>query len=640
MNQATVLSLAAHSSLHHEITVNISAHWLQHFVVSVDQEVTVEVSPSSPHVLQFNFDNTTTEEDSYELYIESTDNDHKCLYVGINKVGCPWVDSASTVTNSRLWSRMIQTGYFPIKPQDFGSSFLVSLIPLEDSSQCYSEGLNRFEERKTKSVRLKLVKITQDYTSPISWSTISILTACLVFSLIWGLCWQWQQHYNQKTLQKHEELHIVSGHGDGDPGAPEMLCVENTSFSGENTLRRKLCETMEPVNTTRDKSKFVVNRILQDRLTLADMCRIIKEDAYHRRQRSKTYLYLIPLLSLFYLVPSSQMVFAEQQRAKASGNLEMCYLNYGCSRPFGIFDDFNHIISNSGYIIYGVTFVLLVKLKSIFLPPDNRTDSDHLGNRGLPQQHSLFYCMGLCMILQGVFSAIFHTCPSNISLQFDTTIMYVMLILVFIKTYQFRHPDISFNAYTIMYSFVIILFLEAVSLYVASLSGKIIFYSLFSVGYLLNVIHITVDCYFYGAVQTSFPHFIPVITRHVLSSRHLLYPKRFVLSLLFIFLNVCLLIYTLVRSLGHGPKSLSTPILAILSANVGLFLFYYMVRKFIEICESHEGEGTGSRKCMRFLSFVFFLLSLVIGACAMYFYTQKHQSRNRTPPESRYAIAQ
>merc|ERR1711994_394010 len=148
-----------------------------------------------------------------------------------------------------------------------------------------------------------------------------------------------------------------------------------------------------------------------------------------------------------------------------------------------------------------------------------------------------------------------------------------------------------------MYSFVIILFLEAVSLYVASLSGKIIFYSLFSVGYLLNVIHITVDCYFYGAVQTSFPHFIPVITRHVLSSRHLLYPKRFVLSL--------------------------------------LFLFYYMVRKFIEICESHEGEGTGSRKCMRFLSFVFFLLSLVIGACAMYFYTQKHQSRNRTPPESR-----
>ena len=75
----------------------------------------MEISPSSPHVLQFDFDNMTTEEDSYELYIETTDNDHKCLYVGINKVGCPWVDSASAVTNSRLWSRMIKTGYFPIK---------------------------------------------------------------------------------------------------------------------------------------------------------------------------------------------------------------------------------------------------------------------------------------------------------------------------------------------------------------------------------------------------------------------------------------------------------------------------------------------------------------------------------------------
>ena len=35
-------------------------------------------------------------------------------------------------------------------------------------------------------------------------------------------------------------------------------------------------------------------------------------------------------------------------------------------------------------------------------------------------------------------SGIFHTCPSNLSLQFDTTMMYVIMSLVFVKIYQFR----------------------------------------------------------------------------------------------------------------------------------------------------------------------------------------------------------
>ena len=59
-----------------------------------------------------------------------------------------------------------------------------------------------------------------------------------------------------------------------------------------------------------------------------------------------------------------------------------------------------------------------------------------------------------------------------------------------------------------------------------------------------------------------------------------------------------------------------------------------MVQDIKEIWESHEGEGTEWKR-MRYLSFVFFLLALILGGFAMYFYMQKHQSRNQTPPESR-----
>ena len=630
------LTIAAFSSLDHEEEFNVSANWMRNFHIGVDQTVTVEISPSSPHLLQFDIEDDNHEdedEDNYLLHIESVANDQKCLYVGINEVGCPWEDTIATVTNSRLWARMLWKSYFPIRSRDFDHSFLVSLIPLVDSSGCFSNGKVFGGERDSKTVNVTLIKIQRDYSSPISWSTVTIVLCCAFFFVVWGVCWFWQQQNNENILERRREN---NSNEDLDMnGGIELLNFSNTDPGKGDShliLRRDFCKQIE---SDCDKSKHVINRLLRDKLTLHDTCQMIKDDSYYRRQRSKIYLYLIPLLSLFYLVPSVQMVFAEQKRSKLSGNMEMCYLNYGCSRPYGMFDDFNHIISNVGYVIYGVVFVMLVRLKAKFLPEENQTNYDHLGTRGLLQQFSLFYCMGICLILQGIFSAIFHTCPSNISLQFDTTMMYIMLILVFIKIYQFRHPDMSFDAFTVMYTFVIILFLEAISLYIYTINGKIIFYTLFSLAYIATIIHVAVDCYYYGAIFTRFPHNVPAIFSYSFKTKHLLYRKRFLLAFSYVFLNIGLLIFTFIRSLEDGPKGLSTPILVILSANVGMFLSYYMLRKFIEICDSHEGEGMGCRKLMRFLSFIFFSLAVSLGVCAMYFYYHRHQSRNRTPPESR-----
>ena len=79
---------------------------------------------------------------------------------------------------------------------------------------------------------------------------------------------------------------------------------------------------------------------------------------------------------------------------------------------------------------------------------------------GLPQQYSVFYAMGLAMILQGLLSAVFHVCPSNLSLQFDTTMMYLIMTLVFVKLYQFRHPDSTMDAYTCMFTLCLTLIFE------------------------------------------------------------------------------------------------------------------------------------------------------------------------------------
>jgi len=659
------VTVVAFSNIAQEQFINIRAEWNTKFVIIENSTLSVNVTPSSPQVFHFqpSVHYNTDDDESYLLTIETSHNDEKCMYVAINEPGCPWHDDIRTVQNSKLWSRMLHTGYFPISAAQFPNSFTVALVALQNSSDCFSKGVKRAPEQNLKTVTIKIEKTMNSYGMPVFLSMFIILITSLLFFLVWGGCWKAQLKNNEKRIDyrkridkgfrescerqrshQQENGNIVSTDTEGAYERQEtghemsdLMTVAKTKITPENTLRRNLCEMVEEKNGENLKARYAINRLLRDKLTLKDMSVVIRDCAWHRRQRSKVFLYLVPLLSLFYMIPSAQMVYAEQQRAKATGNLEQCFLNYGCSRPWAIFDDFNHIISNSGYIIYGTVFIVLVRLKSAFLPEENRTENDHLGKIGLPQQHSLFYTMGICMVLQGVFSAIFHVCPSNISLQFDTTMMYVMMILVFIKIYQFRHPDISANAYHCMYAFVIALGMEALSLYIFSTLWKILFYSVFCLLYTVAILHVAIDCYYYGAIKTSLFQNLPIFIKHSTQDvLYCLYPKRFVLSFIFIFTNIALMIFTVARSFEEGAKSLSTPILVIFAINVGLFLSYYMIRKIVEIFQTTEGEGTRLRWSMRFFSFIFFLLAVSLGFVAMVFYTRRHQSRNSTPAESRY----
>jgi hypothetical protein len=86
-------------------------------------------------------------------------------------------------------------------------------------------------------------------------------------------------------------------------------------------------------------------------------------------------------------------------------------------------------------------------------------------NHGIPQHFGLFYTMGIGLIMEGILSAAYHTCPSYSNFQFgkkiiiiiispcnipfiyllipDTSFMYVIGVINIIKLYQCRHPDIN-----------------------------------------------------------------------------------------------------------------------------------------------------------------------------------------------------
>ena len=57
---------------------------------------------------------------------------------------------------------------------------------------------------------------------------------------------------------------------------------------------------------------------------------------------------------------------------------------------------------------------------------------------GVPRQYGLYYAMGLSLFMEGVMSACYHICPTNVTFQFDTTFMYLMAVLMFMKLYQVK----------------------------------------------------------------------------------------------------------------------------------------------------------------------------------------------------------
>ena len=71
---------------------------------------------------------------------------------------------------------------------------------------------------------------------------------------------------------------------------------------------------------------------------------------------------------------------------------------------------------------------------------DNRqTVEQNPEELGVMQQLGIFYALGFALLCQGCFSICYHLCPTNLSLQFDTTIMYIICTLGIIKIYQVKN---------------------------------------------------------------------------------------------------------------------------------------------------------------------------------------------------------
>ena len=318
-------------------------------------------------------------------------------------------------------------------------------------------------------------------------------------------------------------------------------------------------------------------------------------------KKSNLYFYTLGTIAIFYGLPVIQLVLTYQQLTNNNGNKDVCYYNFLCAHPLGKLSDFNHVFSNLGYIMLGVLFMICTRRKQTVTKRQHEEANPRLRGPilnstrkivpepqfGIPQHFGMYYAMGLGLIMEGFMSACYHVCPSHINFQFDTAFMYTIAILILLKIYQTRHPDINASAYRACLALACVIFISVIGVKYGS--GNQYFWIFFTALHVLTCMILSLQVYYMGRFRLN----LGIFKRTWITIRNdviaiysgqwyglkPLYPTRMVLLLIMNIVNWGLSIYGAVNEASKKNADFASFLLAILISNVMLYTCFYIVMK-------------------------------------------------------------
>ncbi|XP_066249476.1 SID1 transmembrane family member 2-like [Euwallacea similis] len=565
--------VAISTSSPRNVTISIVLAEEKDFFMDKDTNYTVMVSPSQSRYKFFNFNKNVSD----TVVIEVDSNDDVCLTVSVQDSRCPVMDSNKDIKYEGTYQTVNKKGAITIAKRKFPTGFFLVIVAKSDDYDCSQENsvipILRYNMITENSIVSKVSFMVRDSISIYQYliGCLATLSAVLAFGIVFtGITIAFNKY---GTISKFEVKAI--------------------------TVR----DYIEPI--TEDE----VNEILLSKnLTVNTFAKYPKRI----KQRAFNYLSHTASIALFYSIPVIQLVVTYQRVVNLTGNQDMCYYNFLCAHPALGFSDFNHIISNIGYLIIGLFFIIGVmdRQYKIRITKDN----------GIPVHYGLFYAMGLALTIEGLLSACYHICPSQSNYQFDTSFMYVMAVLIMVKLYQNRHPDINATAYATFSVIGIAIFIAMVGI----LDGSLLIWVIFLVGYFVLIVILSLKIYYLNFAVEGIKQFYHSMQKSGFC-KDTFFPlkkARFVLVILanianFSILGVGVFVYI------NNVTDFGTFLLGLLLANTVLHISFYTIMKIIY----HE------KICIE--SFIFGFLGLGFWITSTIFFLDAATLWTVTPAESR-----
>ena len=479
------------------------------FIKQIDKEYHDLVNYGTPVFYRVNMPEISNDTDYLNIVLNSIDDG--CAEISIHPLECPIKETSEGSQKEDSIKRpyfftMLKKGALVINARDYDTNkgFFIKfeLVPdcrcKSSKSACDVQFLNA-----SKSITWK---ITQQYTDDeiirdaiITIAILLFISIIMIFVLprMSNVSNIYPTYPEENRYGKKQNLDMQMGR-DSDKifVLPRMSNVSNiySTYPEENKHGKKQNLDMQ---VGRDSDKIVEPESMNpsDTVYLNQLCK--KEDEIRKIYlENELHIWMVLILGVCYSIPALQLLLKYQELMQTSGNNDLCYYNFLCSIRTETFLDFNHIFSNVGYIVFGIAFIIIVRLRHIKYKKINKKSI----NLGVPQHFGIYYAMGLSLNFVGLLSSFFHVCPTKENFQFDTTFMYAIAALMISKIFQFRHPDVSADAYKIFFGLSIVVLLVMIGIHLKELTatGFALYWTFFIIVYMTILIKILLVIYTSG----------------------------------------------------------------------------------------------------------------------------------------------
>ena len=407
----------------------------------------------------------------------NSSEENVCGIISLHPLRCPFTDYNEVDLNENEffkngWQTISKFSDFPINADDFtkGKGVFIKFDTLGSGEMCgekYEQNIS--DIKKSYELIVLPLKSNSDIIEEVIVTILIVVLICLVLiGMISPYLYRVRHKNNKVDVEKYSSVDNVDG----------SKLEQNPEEQPQHMkYLNQLCQ-----NEAHTQSE-------------------VKKTYKLLYEQNELYFWLVILIGIFYGVPALQLVFKYQSLLQHTGNNDLCYYNFKCSFPMGKVHDFNHIISNIGYMALGIAFFIIVKYKKYLntqekqddqpeIPSDSHTSTNY-NLKGIPQHYGIFYALGYALFAEGVLSACYHFCPTKENFQFDTTFMYVIAVLCFVKIYQFRHPDMSSNAYKIFTGISIVILFEVIGIF----KGSNVFWIILTILYIVFIMMMSTVLY-------------------------------------------------------------------------------------------------------------------------------------------------
>ncbi|XP_059187059.1 SID1 transmembrane family member 2 isoform X2 [Centropristis striata] len=622
---------------------------VESFTLQTDKKFTFTASPSQPQYFKYIFP------DGVDTVIVKVNSDmtFPCSVMSIQDIQCPVYDLDNNVAFIGMYQTMTKKGAITVQRKDFPSNSFYVVVVVKTEDEACGGPLRFYPLRPDELIDAgNRSKVLDVVVSPAINSEVYVMGMlfCLGIFLSFYLLTLLMACLENKRMKKREVFQIPADMSPAETGKTPASPYEYGSFADNgSTLSSEAItdsatstdnnygymeRSLESVGRSRHESLSSVEEDDYDTLDDIDSDKNIvrtkkylcvsdlsRKDKRILSKKYQIYFWNIATIAVFYALPVVQLVITYQTVVNVTGNQDICFYNFLCAHPLGALSAFNNILSNLGYVLLGLLFLLIVLKRDIVHNRALVRNDLNALECGIPKHFGLYYAMGTALMMEGLLSACYHVCPNYTNFQFDTSFMYMIAGLCMLKLYQKRHPDINASAYTAYACLAGVIFFSVLGVVFGK--GNTVFWIVFSVIHILATLLLSIQLYYMGRWRLDsgiLRRMIYIVyTDSIRQCSGPMYIDRMVLLVMGNIVNWSLAAYGLIEK----PNDFASYLLAIAICNLLLYFAFYIIMKL------RSGER------IQCLALVCVLFTAVVWGFALYFFFQGLSTWQKTPAESR-----